>query len=259
MISFGFNLFFKKIFKGKSFWAKCLFELLSIALTMSVIYYASESFLLKANEEKMSLFVFLLVGEVALVVPMSFAERLLSNFLEIRHQHFYHTLIGLRLSPISFIITKAFTDTVFPLMRVLFIIMISVLFLEFRFTALDMAIFFGLQFFAVAIFASMALIASLIYLKSNRGIGFFYTLQSFSAIIGGVYFPVKIFPSYVKNISLFLPQTHILQASRLIFNGQNLEFKMCLIIIAWTIFLLGLWLRLDRFFVSHLKNKARYF
>lgn len=246
----------------KTFFWKLIFESLSIFFTIAVIYYASESFILKTrieSNENMSLFVFLLVGEIALVLPMSFAERLLAHFLEIRNQQFYHTLIGLRISPIGFIFSKAVADAIFPFVRVVLILAICTLFLNFKFTLINFVIFILLQIFATVLFAMIALITSLIYLKFNRGIGLFYTIQSFAAIIGGVYFPINIFPSYLKNISVILPQTKILQASRLIFQGQPVNLNIYYTLIIWLFLLTGVWIVLDKFLTNSLKQKAHFF
>jgi len=262
MISTILGLFFKRIFSFKTLFWKIIFESFTILLTVAIIYYASESFVLKAsleNKESLSLFVFLLVGEIALVLPMSFAERLLAHFLEIRNQHFYQTLVGLKISPIRFILSRALVDAIFPFSRVVIILVFCNLFLAFNFSLFSLVAFFILQFFAIIVFAMMALITTLLYLKFNKGIGLFYTAQSFAAILSGVYFPVSIFPSYLKNISVVLPQTHILQTARLQFQGQVVPLDIYAAFFVWLLLLAGIWLTLDRTLISWLKRKALFF
>ncbi len=262
MISTILGLFFKRIFSAQTIFWKLIFETLTILLTISVIYYASESFVLKANiesKESMSLFAFLLVGEIALVLPMSFAERLLAHFLEIRNQHFYQTLIGLKISPTRFIFSRAMVDAIFPFSRVAIILAFSAFFIGFKFSFFSLVVFFLLQLFAIVVFAMMALITTLLYLKFNKGIGLFYTAQSFAAILSGVYFPVSIFPSYLKNISFVLPQTHILQASRLIFQGQPVAVGIYLTLLIWLILLFVVWFVLENTLIRWLKRKALFY
>ncbi|HXH76825.1 MAG TPA: ABC transporter permease [Bacteriovoracaceae bacterium] len=261
MITFVFGLFFRKIFTRKSLLAKLIFEIISLTLTVAVIFYASESFELKTgleNREKLSLFVFLLVGEIALIFPMSFSERLLAHFLEIRHQQFYFTLVGLKISPTRFVFGKALADSIFPLVRVMVILGICTLFLGLQLSFLNLLIFFGLQILATCLFSIMALITCLCYLKFNRGVGLFHTLQSFAAIIGGVYFPNQIFPSSIKNFSDMLPQTQILHASRLVFSDQSVSSKSYLVILSWILLLAGIWSILNRFIISWQKQHARF-
>lgn len=262
MISFIFKIFCQKIFLRKTFLWKIGFELLSIFFTIVVIYYASQSFILKdqsVSPQSFSLFVFLLVGEVALILPMSFAERLLSHFLEIRHLHFYHTLIGLKISPTRFILSRAMVDAFFPLTRVVLILILSTLIFNFHFSLISFIAFFLLQFFAIILFSLMALITTLVYLKFNRGIGIFYTLQSFGAIVGGVYFPIDIFPAYIKNTSVLIPQTQILNAARSIFQEQVVPSSTYFALFAWPVVLAGVWVILDRYLMTWLKKKGQFF
>lgn len=259
MISFVFSIFFKKTFLQKTFFWKLIFESLSIFFTLAVIFYAGQAFTIKNNLENMPLFVFLLVGEIALIMPISFAERLLAHFLEIKHQQFYQTLIGLRISPTSFIFSKALVDAIFPFTRVLVILAFSALFLNFQFSFSSLLAFLLLQFFVVVIFALMALITTLLYLKFNRGIGFFYALQSFAAILGGVYFPTNVFPTYLKNFSSLLPQTQVLQASRLIFQALPVQPDIYSILFVWLLLTLVGWFMLERYLINWLKQNALFF
>lgn len=262
MISFGFTFFLGKIFKNKSLFGKIIFELLSIFFTIALIYYAGQSFAFKGNDNSLgesSLFVFLIVGEISLVMPMSFAERIISYFQEIRSQQFYQTLLGLHISPTQFILSRAMVDVIFPFFRIVTIIVFCALFLNFNITFLSFLAFCGLQFLAICLFIFMALITNLIYLKFNRGIGLFYSAQSFAAILGGLYFPIKIFPGYIKNMSVVLPQTQILKASRQIFHSPIIEVSPYLILLTWLGLFFLLYLSLNKYLVNSLKKKARFF
>lgn len=262
MISFFFSLFIKRLFVGNTLLIKLFVESFSIVFTIVVVYYASESFSVKpmlAGSEESSLFVFLVVGEISLLLAMSFSERIFAHFLEIRHLQFYQTLLGLRISPNQFILSTALSDALFPLFRVSFILIFITLFMDFPLSFFNFLIFCFIQIIAILIFTLMALITTLIYLKLNRGIGFFYTLQSIAAMAGGMYFPTTVFPAHFKNASFFLPQTQILAASRLIFQGKLFELNSLLILLAWLFLLLVIWLVLRRFLIKNLKMNARFF
>lgn len=241
---------------------KFFFEMISIFLTISVIYYASESFSLKTkveSRESLSLFAFLIIGEVALVFPMSFAERLIAHFLEIKHSQFYQTLLGLRISPLQFVLSQSLVDGLFPLVRVSLILAFSYFILNFHISLTGLVAFFLLQLFAIFIFTLMAFITILLYLQFNKGIGLFYTIQSFAAIVGGAYFPISVFPNYLKNISYLLPQTQILSAARLLLQDQPLNFNFYLSSLVWLLILSGAWHLLDKYLKSRLKFKSRFF
>lgn len=262
MISFIFGIFFKKVFTGRSLLLKTFFEALSVLFTIAVIYYASESFSLKTkfdNKESISLFAFLLVGEIALVLPMSFAERLIAHFLEIKHSQFYQSLLGLRISPLRLVFSKSLVDGLFPFARLNLILAFSYFVLNFHFSILGLFAFYVLQVFALLLFSFMAFITILLYLQFNKGIGLFYTLQSFAAIVGGAYFPISIFPTYLKDVSILLPQTQILRAARLLLQDQALEISFYLPCLIWLLLLFVVWFFLNSFLQKRLKLKARFF
>lgn len=262
MISFVFNFFIKKLFWGKSLLWKIFFETLSVFFTLTIIFYASESFVLKSavqNSESHSLFVFLLVGEIALVLPMSFAERMIAHFVEIRSTQFYQTLLGLRISPLRFVFSKSLVDLLFPLIRLNLILAFSFFALNFQFSILGIVAFYILELFALVIFGLMASVTTFLYLKFNKGIGLFYTLQTFAAIVGGAYFPISVFPGLLKNFSSFLPQTQILKGARLLLQEQNIQSEIYPIFLFWFLLLCSLWFLLDKFLLIQLKKEARYF
>ena len=259
MISVIFILFVKKLFSIKSIFFKILLELFAIFFTLSVVYYASKSFSLKAPNGDIPLFVFLIVGEIALVLPMSFSERIISNFIEIKNQYFYQTLVGLRISPYRFIFTRTVPDMIFPLIRVIVILGYSFLFLNLNLSIISFFYFLILQAVSAAMFSTMAMSTTLLYLKFNRGVGFLYTLQSFSMILGGAYFPISIFPVYLKNISTLLPQTQILLGARLIFQDLPLPASVYTSVIVWLIISAIVWFILNTVLVKGLKQKAKFF
>lgn len=257
-----FVILFKKMFRQQSIFLKLLVELFSVFLTLVLIYYASESFSFKsapAVQSSLSLFIFLLIGEVALIVPMSSAERFLSNFSNIRNQQFYQTLLGLRISPFRYILSLVMSDLFFPLLRVLLILIGGILLSPIHLTFLSVCYFFILQIFSIFIFLLMAILASYFYLKFNRGFSFFYTLQTVSTILGGAYFPTSIFPIGLKNLSAILPQTQILAASRMIFNGAPLPLNAGLILVFWLALFTILAIVFNTYLVKNLKKNARFY
>ena len=57
----------------------------------------------------------------------------------------------------------------------------------------------------------------------KRGDPVNYAVQVFSALLGGVYFPISILPDWVQKISAFIPMTHSLEALRLsLLKGEGL-------------------------------------
>jgi hypothetical protein len=241
---------------------KLIFEIFSVFLTLSLIYYASESFSFKSSPEvasSFSLFTFLLVGEISLILPMTSAERWLGNLANLRNQQFYQTLLGLRIPPFRFILSQVLMDLIFPIFRIFLILVGGLMITHMKLTWLHLFYFLILQIFSIIIFLLMAMIASFIYLKFNRGVGFFYTLQTVSTLIGGAYFPTSILPIGLRSFSNFLPQTKILSLGRSIFTSTPMSNMGHLILFCWLVILLMIVVFFGSFIVKDLKKTARYF
>lgn len=257
-----FVILFQRMFRQRSILFKLIFEIFSVALTLVLIFYASESFSFKSTPElqdTIPMFIFLLIGEVALILPMSLAERWLGNLANLRNQQFYQTLLGLRLSPFRYIFSQLLTDLLFPFLRVFFVLVGGYFLTHFSLSLISMVYFLLLQLTSIVIFLCMAMIASLFYLKFNRGFSFFYTFQTLSTIIGGAYFPTSVFPNGLRNFSMYLPQTQILSASRRIFSALPIPMNTHVILITWLIILSFLVVLLRTYIVKDLKINARFF
>jgi hypothetical protein len=234
-----------------------MFEVFSVILTLVIIYYAGLSFTFTTHS--MSVFSFLLVGEISLIIPMTAAERWLGNFSNLRNQQFYQTLLGLRLSPNRFIFSQVVIDLAFPAVRILLIIVGGYFLTHMNLSVVILLNFLLLQFVSLLVFLLMAIIASGIYLKFNRGISFFYTFHTISAIVGGAYFPTTIFPKILQNISFILPQTQILKAARLIFTEAIFPIESFFVMAAWLLGLAVIVMFLNTYLTDHLKRIARFF
>lgn len=258
MISSIFILFFKKIFVSRTIYLKIISEVLSIILTLTLIYYASEAFEMKPENNE-SLFTFLLVGEVSLILGMSLSERWLNIFIDLKNQQFYQTLLGLGLSPDKFAFSRVLVDFIFPVFRVLCILTIGFMINDLHLTMSNIFLFIIVQILSLIIYFSMALITSRVYLKFNRGIGIFYTLQTVSSIIAGSYFPISVFPEGLKNFSLFLPQTQILLISRSLFSAERAGFSPYFTLCIWGLSLILIWYTFNKVIINDLKENSRFF
>lgn len=255
-------MLFQRMFKERSFLFKLILEVFSVFLTLTIIYYAGLSFSFTSTPElqnSMSVFTFLLIGEISLVVPMTAAERWLGNFSNLRNQQFYQTLLGLGLSPSRFIFSQVLMDLIFPLLRIVFIFIGAYFLTKINLSVMMFIYFLILQMISLVIFLFMAILASGFYLKFNRGFSFFYTFHTVSAIIGGAYFPTSIFPNFLKNLSIILPQTQILRSARLIFTNNNLPKESYIVLAVWFLVLIVTVIFLNTYLTKHLKRIARFF
>lgn len=101
-------------------------------------------------------------------------------------------------------------------------------------------ILFGVLFFGVALksvnllscfiifsltiitFSSLGLLSSSFILVFKRGNPISWITGTLSGLLGGVYFPVSVFPVWLMNISLLLPVTHSIEAMQLaVYKGYS--------------------------------------
>jgi ABC-2 type transport system permease protein len=260
VISSIIYFFLQKIFKTNSIVLKIVFELITVALSVALVYFAGESYQLKVvNSNSGNLFLFLLIGEIALILPMTAAERLISYFQEIKNQHFYQTLLGLNLSPEKFVLNKVIADLVFPFFRVVCVFLICSLLLNIHFSALSFLCFLSIQILSLLIFICIGMIMNLFYLKYKRGLTLFFSFQSIAAILGGLYFPVEVFPDSIRGLTKILPQTQILKGSRDAFLSQEYGPVSLGILILWLLFFICVFLITNRQLIRSLKQKSLYF
>jgi len=76
-------------------------------------------------------------------------------------------------------------------------------------------------------FSSLGLLSSAFIIVFKRGDPISWVTGTLMGLLGGVYFPVSIFPSWLKDISLFLPVTHSIQAMQLaVYKGYSLTMML---------------------------------
>lgn len=262
MISFVIYFFSRAFFKSKRLYFKLLHEFLTISLTLAMLGFASESFVfsdkLNNTNPNDSLLKFLLFGELSLLLPMGLAERYLAHFLEFRNSHFYQTLLGLQIQPLKILIGKTLADSFFIIFRIVVILVAAILFFKIKFSIFSLFFFILSQIFGSSLFLIMAIMASSVHLYMNRGINFFFILQSFAAVVGGAYFPTSVFPKIIQDMTSLLPQTQLLFVSR---NSFKEEFVLgphfFTLSLSFVIFS-GVLILINYFLIRYLKRKGKY-
>lgn len=250
------------MFGNRTIWFKLLSEIFSIVLTLAILHYASESFGFKKSElfkDQASVFIFLLVGEISLILPLSVASRWLNHYLNLVNQQFYQTLIGLKINYTEYIFSQVLIDLLFPIIRIIIIIAISIFLFNLELTLNNLLLFLLIQIMAIFIFYNLAAIAGAIYSLFHRGFSIFHTLQTVFSILGGAYFPTAVFPSSLKSFSSMLPQTQILQMSRNLFSNGLIATESWFILMFWMILTGAISWFLGTKIQGLLKKRAKYF
>ena len=191
---------------------------LSILLEISIFYFIAKLFgkgaSLHLKNYGGEYFPFVLIG---IAFSSYFYTALRSFSRELRQEQMMGTLEAILVSP-----------TRIPL------IVISLSLWNFLYTSISVVIYliFGVTFFgldlslanfglgllvlllAILSFSSLGIISASFILVFKRGDPLNWFMETASALIGGVYFPITILPQTLQSVSKFLPITYALRAMR---------------------------------------------
>lgn len=147
---------------------------------------------------------------------------------------------------------------------------------DFLFSSVNVLIylFFGMKFFGLNLFQPNFLLAGIILVLSiicfsgmgmisagfimifKKGDPITWLISTFSALLGGVYFPIKVLPSVVQKFSTFIPVTYALHSLRLVLlQGAGLDkiIKDILILLVFAIVIFPIGVFLFKFAIKRAK------
>lgn len=206
-------------------------EALSLLITLYVFYISNrlvDPKLLDGSAE--NFFEFLLIGEIALIIPISFFETIIKNYLEFYHSQFLETLKGMRIPYFPIIIKKSLNELILPVSRVLLIFVFGLLLFNFKVSLISTLVYFIIQFLSLACILFISQFVIQIHLNYKRGLKFIYLLNSILAVIGGAYFPITLLPPFIRDYLVWIfPQSFILQLSRMAFAQKSEKTYLALV------------------------------
>ncbi len=245
MISFIVNHILRKIFLPRNQIVMLAYELFATTITIVVLYQAGLSY--KFNYGEGNVFSFLVVGEIALILPLTLAERIIEKFQNIFNQQFFQTLSFVKIDPYKYLLKASLKEMLFPLLRLSLLLSFSFSMFAINVSMESLFLFLCIQFMAIFLFYFLGSIAIEIFLWSKKGLRFYHTLNTIAALLGGAYFPADNFPIAIKEMAQFLPHSLVLTSSRAIFSGVS----------SVGIYFLGLGFWISALFVVHkcLKNR----
>jgi len=104
----------------------------------------------------------------------------------------------------------------------IFYIFFGIIFFGVDLTNINLLSCFIIFFLTIISFSSLGLLSSAFILLFKRGDPISWITGTLMGLLGGVYFPVSVFPSWLKDISLFLPVTHSIQAiQQAVYKGDS--------------------------------------
>jgi ABC-2 type transport system permease protein len=167
-------------------------------------------------------FSFVIIG-IALTDYLSVSLEGFSS--EIRSAQVEGTLETLLVTPTS-VPTILFSSTLYSYsvtsLRVIVYIVIGAVLFGLKLHMTSVLSFVVVMILTMASFAGIGLISAAFIIVFKRGSPINVLATTWSGLLGGVFYPVHILPSWLQPFSLFLPITHALEALRqILINGAS--------------------------------------
>jgi ABC-2 type transport system permease protein len=226
-----------------------LFELISIFVSLIIYYFTSKAFSGSVDsslaEYNVDYFSYIVLGEVFLAIPLYFLEGPFRNLKTAVIEGTWETMISLPKSPFKSLVYVSTFDFPRVALRCCVTLLMAILFFGLKISILDFLQVSLLQVMAIPFCFGFGLVACSIFLLSGRGQSFIGYLTTFTAFFSGGFFPISVFPNWLREASYyFSPFTFLLENSRQIIAGtygnQHL-LGICIHLTFWSV----------TFFVGH--------
>ncbi|MDP2939189.1 MAG: ABC transporter permease [Candidatus Omnitrophota bacterium] len=200
----------------------------SILISILTLYYLSMLFGKQANPYLVSYggdyFSFVIIG----VAAASYVGTSLSSFSStISHEQLCGTLEIMLSTPTkisTIVFSLSLYNFILATINVLIYLIIGIFFLGLNFTHANHLAVFIILFLTILSLSSIGIISAAFTILFKKGDPLVSLMYGLSWFLGGVYFPVTIFPKYLQVISYCLPITYALRSLRMaIFKGYSVN------------------------------------
>lgn len=207
-----------------------------ILLELSLYYFTSRTFGEQISLKEGSYFNFVIVGELAVMLPLGIVSALLFSArdgIQNGLLEFYMTLPGKKFTPL-------FTISLGPILRqliyvVVFIFTAFALF-GFRLSLEQFGWILLVQALALPGFLALGLIFTAFFLRYGRGASSFDFFLKAGMILSGVYFPTTVFPEIVQKLGiLFSPINALVELCRMNPVHDSIPQMALASLLLWTI------------------------
>lgn len=223
-----YSIFFKRDFFNTypNRWALISHAITGL-ITISLYWYTAQAVAPKLEFERQigsDYFLFVILGELALLIPAT----LLYNYVRIiKEMHASGGLNEFIVQPINkvrFLIEAGISGVLFRMINI-FAILLTLKFIFKSEVSVDpLLTSFALVFVSLPAFIGLGLLAAALVLTFGRGEKSVIMLSNAAYILGGVYFPTQVFPSWFREtLNYVSPFNILLNGVRGVF-AQNPEF-----------------------------------
>lgn len=208
-----------------------LIEILSLILMLVVFWFTSQAFAPRSLDYG-NYFDYLIIGELVLYLPLMLFQQNIRlgkkmgrrgtfDFLYVNHKSVWRYFS-------QFTLLYFFKDAV----KLLLLVILCQLFFTLPLNVGTLVMLFGYIFYLCVLFSLLGMTIGLSLIFWGRGEGVWGQFISLASVLGGAYFPIKVFPLWLQKISLLLnPITGFLEFGRAIARGSFTEMSS---IIVWS-------------------------
>ena len=223
---------------------------LSIAVTCFSFYYFSKIIPGKGNVYlsiyTQEYFPFILTGLMGVSFFNACIGGFVSTFLREQGTGILESLLTAPISLARLTASMMFYNLLMGLTATLFYVFLGVVFFKAS-LMIHIASVGIIIFLSMMCFLPMGLIVTATLITFKRGDPLTWLLSSLFWILGGLYYPISIFPSFLQTIASWLPSTYVLKALRLaLLKGYSpsmlKEELVILTIFAGALSLAGIWI-----------------
>ncbi|MCB4757581.1 MAG: ABC transporter permease [Elusimicrobia bacterium] len=192
-------------------------------------------------------FPFVLIG----IAFSTFQTAGLNSFSQnLRQEQFMGTLESVLVTPVTipiYLAGSSLWDFLYATGEVIFYFVVAFSLFGLKLYQANLLAGFISVILTLTTFMGLGVLAAAFILRFKRGNPVTWTIATASELLGGVYFPTEILPSWMKSISDWIPMTHALQALRQSFLANagfeqitpHLLFLLIFSILIWPVGILA--------------------
>jgi ABC-2 type transport system permease protein len=150
----------------------------------------------------------------------------LSSFAgEIRNAQMMGTLEALLVTPTSvptILVSSTLYNFTFTSVRVFLYLFIGIIVFGLNLNLTSLPAFFAVMVLTILAFSGIGLLSAAFIIVFKQGSPISWVMGTASGLLGGVFYPVTVLPSWLKPCAYLLPITHALEAMRqVLLNGAT--------------------------------------
>ncbi len=188
-----------------------------------------------------------------------FSTALRSFSFNIRREQFAGTLEAMLITPTkisTILFSSSLWDFIFSSINVFIYLLFGVLFFGLKLFQPNFFLAGIILILTIICFSAIGMISAGFIMIFKKGDPVTWLISTFSALLGGVYFPIRILPATLQKFSQFIPLTYALRSIRaVLLQGANLNdiLRDILILMIFATFLLPAGVFIFKFAVKRAK------